>query len=346
MDKKLLMGGMTVLAVGAIGFGAYMMASDRSLRGADDNAPEVSEEDRAKIEALYWDQLKDKDKYSFCLAEANINGSYSDPVLNSNGTINYDSKEVLLFKKEEQRFYIVAREADYKYRGTFTNTFAGLSNVIPVNETGRLAEYYDRNNMPMRLDYSNNYIATNPDAKNQKWVYAEMGDEGEMTTPNSGCQGVFTLDSRVGYDLLIDGEQILIDRDCYMQDPIGGVYTGKFSFSCMGMDYNVAMDMIEDIKLKEELQNAKIIEAPIVDPDDLLPDFEEREDGAHRSSNDGDLIDSATKNTIRDMLGVGTDDSAMSPSEFQKVIDEINASGGVSAQDNNEGDGIQGSSGR
>lgn len=308
MDKKLIIGVFAVATAGVV-IGGYMMSSGGENRSNLDReeSTEISAEDQQKIEDLYWDELRDKEKYSFCLGEARIDSNYTDPILNSNATIQHYSKELLLYRKEENRFYIVWREIDYKYNGTFNSNFGGLSSIVPFKESGKISEYYSKNEMPVRLDYGSNYIFTSPDTEKKKWVYSVIGEETEMVDANIGCQGVFTLDGTPGNDLLFGGEQILIDKACSISDPVGN-YVGDFSYSCVALDYNQALETVETAKIKEELDQEKMINVEVEESQKpeindasagssnedfspsqssvALPNSEEEKDGENPSSED------------------------------------------------------------
>jgi len=127
---------------------------------------------------------------------------------------------------------------------------------IPVKDHGTLTETYGKNEMPVRIDYSANYIATDPETKKKEWIYSDMDGEVIMTGPRTGCAGIYRLDNSPGNDLLAGSGTIMIDRECTESD-ISGSYEGDFSFNCQGIDYKLAMETIDTDRVKEELQNTK-----------------------------------------------------------------------------------------
>lgn len=264
MEKKWFIG------IAAAGTGAALiMGGLRMQRGDRDplgigESEETSEEDRQKIEQLYWEELQDEEKYGFCSGTMNVNTHYSDPILKNTGTIEYSSSELLLFNKEAQKLFIVAREAEFAYSGRLQTVMGELAIDVPVEERGTSAEVYDRRTMPVRIDIAGGYIATDPDYKENNWVAAKIGEEWELGPPRTGCEGVFMLDSAPGKDVVAGNQMIAIDRACSTAD-ISGSYDGTFSYACSVVDYRKAMELLEDYRTKEELQNTK--DAEISEPE-------------------------------------------------------------------------------
>ncbi|MGB2631354.1 MAG: hypothetical protein WBC48_00335 [Minisyncoccales bacterium] len=255
IDKKILLGGGALAAAGIIG-GALMYSGQMNRQAGGDQAAPIDPADKAKIEQLYWDELRDKDKYSFCLGSAKIESAYSDSLLNANGLLKHDSRELLVYNKESQKLYVMAREIEFSYRGSFSSMMGDLSVTVPVEEKGSLSESYSKAEMPIRIDYANNYIAADPGTKTANWVYADMGGETEMTAPRTGCAGVYTLNEPGKLDLPAGTGMAAVDRDCTEKD-ISGAYDGTFSFECQSIDYDQAVNLYDEIKTKETLQNTR-----------------------------------------------------------------------------------------
>lgn len=258
MDKKIIIG-ITAVATAGLIFGGAQYYSDRSSGeriSEQEKIVQSSSEDKDKIEQLGWDEFQDVEKYSFCLAEAKIQTTYLDPILNNNGLIKHDSKEVLLFNKESQKIVVMAREIDYKYDGEINTQMGDINVKVPVTEHGSLSEVYAKNKMPVRIDYINSVIVVDPETKQTNWVYSDIGNESEMVGSRTGCAGVYNLDNAPGQDLLAGGDQIEIDRRCEEND-LSGSYDGDFSFSCSAIDFRQAKELIDGIKIKEELQDTK-----------------------------------------------------------------------------------------
>jgi hypothetical protein len=256
IDKKILLGGGAIAAAAMIG-GALMYSGqlNREAIGGDQAAP-IDPADKAKIEQLYWDELRDKDKYSFCLGSAKIESAYSDSLLDANGLLRHDSRELLVYGKESQKLYVMAREIEFSYRGSFSSMMGDLSVTVPVEEKGSLSESYSKAEMPIRIDYANNYIAADPGTKTANWVYANMGGETEMTAPRTGCAGVYALNEPGKLDLPMGTGMAAVVRDCAEKD-ISGAYDGTFSFDCQAISYDQAANLYDEIKTKETLQNTR-----------------------------------------------------------------------------------------
>ncbi|MCU0653704.1 MAG: hypothetical protein MUD10_05605 [Candidatus Pacebacteria bacterium] len=282
MDKKIYLGIGAIATAGAI-MGGIMLAQNKNNPLGIEPGIDESAQNTQKIEELWLEELKNTDKYSFCLGEATIQTSYSDQLLDSSGTLTHKSREILVYSKETQRFSIMSRELEFDYQG-YANTKMGEMAVdIPVKEHGSITETYGKNEMPIRVDLSANYIATNPDTKKKDWVYSDMGGEFEMTVPRTGCAGIYQLNNSPGKDLLAGGQTIMVDRECSQTD-ISGKYDGEFSFNCQAIDYRQALGMLDADRAKEELENTKNME--VFEPADDGTGSD-REDGAATGGNQG-----------------------------------------------------------
>ncbi|MDO8260193.1 MAG: hypothetical protein Q7T50_01690, partial [Candidatus Magasanikbacteria bacterium] len=257
MDKKIYLGLGAVATVVIIGGAIYsaQTASDKQ-RANPEQASETSIEDKKKIEELYWEELQDAEKYSFCSGVAKIQTDYFDPVMNNKGNLTHVSKEVIVYDKKAGKLFIMAREIEYNYEGTIKFPMGDLTTEVPVKESGSLSEAYSKKEMPERLSYQNSYVFSNPDTKKKDWVYSTIGDEVQMTDARTGCAGAYVLDNAPGKDVLVGGEQIMVDRSCDETD-ISGTYSGDFSFECTLVDYRHAKEMFETVKLKEALPDNK-----------------------------------------------------------------------------------------
>jgi hypothetical protein len=255
IDKKILLGAGAIAAAGLIG-GALMYSGQINRQAGGDQTAESDPADKAKIEQLYWDELRDKDKYSFCLGSAKIESAYRDSLLDANGLLKHDSRELLVYNKESQKLYVMAREIEFNYRGSFSSMTGEMAVTVPVEEKGSLSESYSKAEMPIRIDYANNYIAADPTTKTANWVYADMGGETEITAPRTGCAGVYALNETGKMDLPAGTGMAAVDRDCAEKD-ISGAYDGTFSFECQIIGYDQAASLYDEIKTKETLQNTR-----------------------------------------------------------------------------------------
>ena len=256
INKKIIFGAGAIATAGIIG-GALMYSGQINRNAVDDgqNAP-IDPADKEKIEQLYWDELRDGDKYSFCLGSAKIETAYTDSILDGNGLLKHDSRELLVYNKESQKLYVMAREIEYSYSGSFSSMMGDMSVIVPVEEKGSLSEAYSRAEMPIRIDYANNYIATDPTTKTANWVYAHMGEETEMTAARTGCAGIYALNAAGKADIPAGTGMAAVDRDCAERD-VSGAYDGIFSFECQLIDYDQAKNVCDEIKTKEVLQNTR-----------------------------------------------------------------------------------------
>ena len=106
---------------------------------------------------------------------------------------------------------------------------------------------HGRNEMPIRIDYYGNYIATDPDTKKKDWVVSDINGEQEAVSSRTGCAGVYQLDNSPGQDLLAGGEQISIDKSCKESD-IGGSHIWT---DLIGISFGLLVLYVPDRDLKE-----------------------------------------------------------------------------------------------
>lgn len=252
MKKEIWIGLGAIACAGAIVGGVMIKNNDFNF------IKDHEEEDYSdKIEALWKDELKDKNKYSFCLGEMEINSNHADSALGFYGKINYTSKEVSVYDKEKDKIYIMSRQSDYSYDGVIKQMLGGTMKLdVPVTERGKLAETYTKNEMPIRLDYSNNFITSDPDVKNKQWAVVTIGEDVSSGMPHHGCAGTYSLDNKVGADMLVGGQQVIISRECN-EGLMGAKYDGSFEYQCNEISYDQAMEMLDKSKTTEQLQNSK-----------------------------------------------------------------------------------------
>lgn len=252
MKKEIWIGLGAIACAGAIVGGVMVNNNDFNF------LEKKQEEDYgSKIEELWKNDLKDESKYSFCLGKMKINSNHADSTLGFYGKINYTSQEVSVYDKEKDKIYIISRESNYSYDGVMKQMLGGTMGLdVPVKEKGELAETYKKNEMPLRLDYTNNYVMSDPDVKNKQWTTVVIGEDVSSGMPHHGCSGMYSLNNKAGVDMLAGGQQIIIDRECN-EAVMGTKYDGNFEYQCNEISYNEAMTMFEDSKIKEQLQNSK-----------------------------------------------------------------------------------------
>ncbi len=313
MKKEILLGGLAVAGVAAAGYLAFAPERASGPVLPREEAPAAaSAEDRQKIEELAWEEWEDAGRYAFCLGQASIQSGYDDPLLRGHGRLEHTSKELLLFDKEANKLFILTREIVYGYDGRLNTQLGDLAIDVPVSESGKLSEAYARREMPIRIDYANGYVATNPDTKAKAWVYHAIGEESEMVEPRTGCAGIFSLDNAPGKDLLVGSENIAIDRACAERD-VSGNYEGDFSFVCSGVDHGAARNLFLEVKAKEALQNdrAGLPAEEGAGEDDLEAAVRAGEDGAE----DSGAQTAGTEESIQAATATG----AMSPEDAENV---------------------------
>jgi hypothetical protein len=294
--KKEIIIGLSVLAVGGAIMGGVIVSRNQDNPFNIEEQKENADADNSqKIEKLWIDELKDKNKFGFCLAEADINTNYTDSILDAMGIVEYTSKEVLLYNKETEKLYIMSRQADYKYNGRIKMSLGGIAIDEPVKENGKIDETYDRNEMPIRIDYANKYIFSDPSTKENTWVYSNIGEETDMVMPHHGCAGKYQLDNTMGKDILVGGEQIQIDREC-KESGVNGTYDGDFTFKCSAIDYDQAMEVLGLAKTRQELQETK--DTSVMNNEQVIS--EEKKD-ASASAKDA-VQGENTKNELRDAI--------------------------------------------
>ncbi len=250
MEKNIIIGTIAVASAVLIGGAIYQASNSREIELKSGEG--ATQEQK---EALFREELKDTSKYSFCLGQAKIQTAYTDPVLNSNGQIDYQSKELLVLDKQRNRFLVLGIEAKYTNKGTVAMPMGDLTTNVPIDERGTISEYYSKNEAPIRIDYGSNSIFTVIDTREKNWVISNL-DESQKVSPAIGCPGVFALDNAPGKDLLAGSDNILIDRECEMSD-ISGKYSGEFSYRCTAVDYRQAESLMDEFKTKDELYKTK-----------------------------------------------------------------------------------------
>lgn len=77
MDKKLLIGLGGIAAAGLIGGGVYLASNEFDfLKQSDAEVEEERRQTAQKIDNLYFEELKNTERYSFCVGKEKITGTY------------------------------------------------------------------------------------------------------------------------------------------------------------------------------------------------------------------------------------------------------------------------------
>ncbi|MFA5291264.1 MAG: hypothetical protein WC385_03075 [Candidatus Paceibacterota bacterium] len=266
MDKKLIWGLGAIATAGAIAGGAYLSQNNPfNLKPS----PDVSAEDQQKIEQLYFDELKDKERYTFCQGKEKITGTYKNSIVGSeSGQVDYRSEDISVFDKEINKLYILGRTIDYKYSGS-----GDLSNLVgegslETKESGNITEYYKKNMAPVRLDYNANILYPAPERKKTDWVVVTtksigtvMGLTQERVDEETGDAKVLCPYFSLAGGPLKNGAIITPDSfsfrgTCPDNSPNPGVsFSGNFEFECNNIGSPEGIELLKNYKEKEELRD-------------------------------------------------------------------------------------------
>lgn len=303
MKKELIVGMGAIATVAAVGGAAMFFletASDKGI-GVEEQASETNAEDAAKILALNWEKWRDADAFGFCVGDAKIETTHTDHLLGQEGSVSHTSRELLLFNKEAEKLYVLTRNIEYAYEGSITTMMGEMPISVQVSEGGSLHETYTVKDMPIRLDYSNKYIASDPTTKSNTWVHSSL-QEGELVTPHIGCAGVYQLDNTPGKDVLVGDQNVIVERTC-TERGVAGAYEGTFSYKCTAVDYDDAKKAYDAAAEDEALRNSTPDDASLFEgahePEDPLIDAVKQSES--RRANDSKKPESAL-DRMRDEL--------------------------------------------
>ncbi len=294
MDKKWLIGGIgavATIAVVTIAVTSFDSSSENRKRDRGDDQSsnqEISEEDRKKIEDLRFEEWSNPDKYAFCEGETKIFNDFKNPVLGIfDGFLNWNIKELLLFNKESQKFYVLTSNSSFVSNGTIKVPF--LDQVVPFSEQGTLVETYPFNSMPVKIFYDSKTFFPVVGTEENAWVFTNIGGDDDKTSPHSGCAGYYSFQGELG-DQSSGSQFISIYRSCD-NSLSGSEYTGTVSFVCNGIDSRQARNLFNSTR---EQANSSKKEAESDELDVLRESSSDdgREDGI-RSSDRGDSPDAS-----------------------------------------------------
>jgi len=268
MDKNLLIASGTILLVGgAIATGAIMF--DKQSNPLNILKNEEVNNDFQKIDELYFDELKNTDRYTFCRGREEIKGQYTNFVFgNEKGDVEYISDDISVFDKENNRLYILGRNIKYKYSGNaFTPTQVGQG-TISTEESGSITEYYKKYSAPVRIDYNSQILNPAPERKSDNWVSATiksvgtmMGLTQERVDNETGDAKVFCPSfSLAGESLknasLITPESLFFEKACSPNSPTPGVdFIGTFKFECNNIEAKAGIEMAKEYEELESLRD-------------------------------------------------------------------------------------------
>lgn len=269
MDKKLLIGLGGVAAAGVIAGGIYFATSGNDFAFLKQEGAEERErqENAEKIEALYLDELKDSDRYSFCAGSESITGTYRNTVvMQEEGEVKYSSTDLSLLDKESNKLYLLGRTINYQYQGEGSSDSGIGAGLIKTEEGGQLTEYYKKSEAPVRLDYPSGILFPAPDRGSKDWVIIKtkligtmMGVTQETEETSEGDAKTFCLpidlknnSSAAGFSA--SQEQIAYDGNCAAPEVTPGVsFSGRYKYRCDFVDYEQGVELLENYKTKQAL---------------------------------------------------------------------------------------------
>jgi hypothetical protein len=341
MDKKLLLGLGGIACAGAIGAGVLVYNSSFSDKGnqkvnQEEIGQGIDEETKAKLEELYFEELKNKDRYTFCIGKEKIFGIYSNSVMgNESGEIDYTSEEINVIDNESQKMYILGRTIDYKYNGEGTTFNSVGSGIIKTKESGSITEYYKKNQAPIRIDYYSKMIFPAPDRKVKDWVYVNvemtgtvMGFTDERQDTSMEDAKTFCLPFSLAGRPLENGAIISPDffsfsKKCEVPALSPGVsFEGDFEFTCDNIDYTQGINLLEMYKSKEEIDPYYIDDEGIFDPQEEPKERREVND-ASASNIDEDDFDAESSSGGSDLRGEPESENPPSREDLKKQLEGL-----------------------
>ncbi len=282
MDKKLIIGLGGLAVAGAIASGVYFSQNNPFNI---DPPKEDPKSDNEKIEKLYFEELENKDRYTFCVGEENISGVYENFIIgDEKGLVDYNSSDISVFDKESNKLYILGRNIDYKYSGNADLSQGVGEGKMEISEKGKFTEYYKKNIAPVRIDYNSKVIYPAPDRKSKEWVNiitktvgSIMGFSEERIDEEKGDAKVFCSYFSLEGNILENGAVVTPDYfsfggTCPDNSPSPSVsFSGDFEFNCSNIDNKQGIELLKNYKEKEEIENTPL--------DIDMSIFEQEEDG-------------------------------------------------------------------
>ena len=269
MDKKiLLIGAGVVIAGGAIATGMLLKNDSNNNPFDIPLGQESSRGSEEKIEQLYFDELRNKERYAFCIGKEEIKGIYKNSVYgNEEGFVDYNSDDISVFDKEDNKLYILGRKIKYEYSGSADVSNQAGQGSMEINEGGAVTEYYKKAGAPVRIDYNSKIINPAPERKNKDWVLVTiksigtvMGLTQERTDEEKGDAKVFCSNFSLQGNPLENGALVTSDyfsfqKECpdYSPNP-GASFSGNFTFECSNIDSAQGVELLKEYKTMEEAE--------------------------------------------------------------------------------------------
>lgn len=263
-----------IIGIGAVATVVVIGAAVASLSPEERTliAPEKDESNTAKIEELYFDQLKDAERYRFCIGEERISGTYSSSLMGEEeGEVSYYSKDVSVFDKERNKLLILARTIDYTYKGALSYAVEIGMGTTDVIESGKTTEYFKLSSAPARGDGNSLIFFPAPERKTNDWVNVVTKGVGSVT-----IMGMTSTETRVDNDkgdakvfcapFAITGagsldpkNAIEVRKECPDVSPSPEThFAGDVTFSCTPIGNNDAITMLRSYKAEEEVANTPL----------------------------------------------------------------------------------------
>lgn len=323
MKRELIIGWGAIAAAGLIAGGIYF--SQNNPFNIEPTQEDV-EANRQKIEELYFEELKNTERYVFCVGKETIKGDYSNSIMgDEKGEIDYVSQEVNLIDKESGKMYLLARSIDYNYQGQGVISYGFGDGTIDTKENGSVTEYYKKNEAPVHVDYGSGTIFPAPDRKSKDWFFVNVNMIGSALGATQSSQETSKEDAKtfcppfkIGSDLLASGalvtpESFSFRKSCEAPEVNPGVsFLGNYEFNCDNIDYLGAIEMLKDYQIKEQLQNSKNEEVFNLRPDVQI-------DGATGNlENEGINSSQSGENRVSD----GSNEDRPSNDEMKKLLEE------------------------
>jgi len=271
MNKNLLIGAGIIVIGGAVAAAALLNGGSGEKNPF--NIPQEQtdpQNDAEKIEALYFDELQDKDRYTFCIGKETISGEYKNTIAGiEEGEINYVSNDLSVFDKDSNKLYILGRSIDYRYSGNADLSIEAGQGILQINESGNTVEYYKKNSAPVRIDLNSKILFPAPDRKKSDWVaivtkstgtimgFTQTNTEEETGDAKTLCSHFVFAGDPLKNSVVINPELFSLKGRCPDHSPNPGVsFSGDFEFECTNIDSKQGVELLKDYKEREEMRDA------------------------------------------------------------------------------------------
>lgn len=261
MKKELVLGITAVATAGAIT--VLLLANSAAEKDAQSTL--VSEEQASsnseKIEELYFEELQNTDKYTFCMGKEKIQGEYRNSLLGSEtGQVAYAANELILIEKNTTKMLILGRDISYTYTGTTDVANTAGTGSIDTQEHGETVEYYKKNMAPVHADLTAAMFYPSPSRKTTDWVTVLTKSRGTVLSQTLEDSETTYEDAKVfcgpysiTQSLPSDTSQTYTFKGtCPESSPTPGIsFSGNFEFTCEGMSSSRAVELLKEYQQRE-----------------------------------------------------------------------------------------------